>query len=139
LASGDGQKTLLESTAISYQFSSRFIITHAQPISENKKALDILSFAPFTRQGTDFNQDGIMVMNRLPASAEEIAGLNGKSFIDSHATKESFLREINNYPVVHLATHAVSNPGNSTAPFIAFYPQKNHSLKIVYFSMKCME
>jgi len=60
----------------------------------------------------------------LPSSADEIAGLNGLKYIDSQATKNRFLKELNKYAIIHLATHAVSD-NNGSAPFIAFYPQKN--------------
>jgi CHAT domain-containing protein len=61
-------------------------------------------------------------MNQLAASGSEIAGLPGKYFTDSEATKQQFLKYINQYPVVHLATHAIADTGNSAASFIAFYP-----------------
>jgi CHAT domain-containing protein len=34
-----------------------------------------------------------------------------------------FLQHLHEYPVVHLATHAIADTGNSAASFIAFYPQ----------------
>jgi LPXTG-motif cell wall-anchored protein len=62
-------------------------------------------------------------MQQLPASAQEIAHLPGHSFLNQQATKEQFLQHISEYPVVHLATHAIADTGNSAASFIAFYPQ----------------
>lgn len=61
-------------------------------------------------------------MQQLPASAQEIAQAPGRAFTNEQATKERFLANINRYPVVHLATHAIADTGNSAASFIAFYP-----------------
>lgn len=122
LPADEGSNILLETTTISYQFSSRFIIN--QPVSEKKSSVDVLAFAPFVRKGIGFDQPGFEFMNQLPASGKEIAGLKGKQYIDSLASKEHFLQEINKYPIIHLATHAVSDINNSSASFIAFYPKK---------------
>jgi CHAT domain-containing protein len=62
-------------------------------------------------------------MNQLSASGTEIAGLPGKYFTNTLATKQQFLKEINHYPIVHLATHAIADTANPSASFIAFYPQ----------------
>jgi CHAT domain-containing protein len=113
LPGADG-KLLLENHAISYHFSTRFLIP--QEVKEPQHSeLNILSMAPFASQG-------FQPMDRLPASAAEIAGLPGKQFTDSKATKEQFLSDLNRYPIVHLATHAVADINNSSGSYIAFYP-----------------
>jgi CHAT domain-containing protein len=61
-------------------------------------------------------------MQQLPASAQEIANLPGHAFTNQQATKERFLQQLQQYPVIHLATHAIADTGNSAASFIAFYP-----------------
>jgi CHAT domain-containing protein len=114
----------METTTISYQFSSRLI---AAPPAQDKKdysPVNVLSFAPFAGKGAAIDQTGISGFSQLPASREEIAGLPGSQYIDSLATKQQFLKEINKYPIVHLATHAVSSISNAAASFIAFYPHK---------------
>ena len=122
----DGSTSLLETTTISYQFSSRFITRNfSSGNNSNGSPYKILAFAPFSRKGTDFNRKSFSVMNQLPSSEEEILNLNGKKYTDSQATKEKFLQEINKYPIVHLATHAVADESNSSNPFIAFYPKYN--------------
>lgn len=124
---------LLESTAVSYQFSSRFIMNNYYSyIHSSYKEEKVLAFAPFVRQGAGSDQTGAM-MDRLPASGEEIAGLPGTRYLDSQATKERFLQEINKYPIVHLATHAVSDVNNTSASFIAFYPKKNSRVEDYLF------
>jgi CHAT domain-containing protein len=119
-ATGTGSATLLETTTVSYQFSSRLIVAPA--IHNNSSPVKVLAFAPFAEKGA-------AELSPLPASREEIAGLSGSQYIDSLATKEQFLKEINKYPIVHLATHAVSSIDNAAASFIAFYPAKRPSIE----------
>ena len=116
--------TLLEKITISYQFSSRLILNAGQSAAGTGPGSGkVLAFAPFAEKGGGFGQ-GSGVFSQLPASREEIAGLKGSTYIDSLATKERFLKEINKFPIVHLATHAVSSVDNAAASFIAFYPGK---------------
>ncbi|HTQ64099.1 MAG TPA: CHAT domain-containing tetratricopeptide repeat protein [Puia sp.] len=124
LPANESQNTLLETTTISYQFSSRFIIDENGSAVKENDSYRVLAFAPFVKEGAHFNQPGFGFMNRLPASSDEIADLNGKKYLDSVATKSIFLREMNNYPVIHLATHAISDVNNTSGSFIAFYPEK---------------
>jgi CHAT domain-containing protein len=120
----DGSKTLLETTEISYQFSARFLVA-ASPEKQEVTSYSVLAFAPFVHQSMPFPHPQFNFMNQLAASGSEIAGLPGKFFIDSEATKQQFLKNINQYPVVHLATHAIADTGNSAASFIAFYPHSH--------------
>jgi CHAT domain-containing protein len=114
----------LGTTTISYQFSSRLIGLPA-PVAPDERSVKILAFAPFAGKGADPGQSGSTSFSQLPASREEIEGLNGAVYIDSLATKERFLKEINKYPIVHLATHAVSSIDNAAASYIAFYPRRS--------------
>ncbi len=118
-----GVRTLLETTTISYRFSSRFIVTTPGSDQKELSSYEVLGFAPFASQGGIFDQGGA-AFKALPASGQEIGGLPGSRYMDSLATKKRFLEEMNKYPVIHLATHAVSSPDNASASFIAFYPQK---------------
>ncbi|MBC7829779.1 MAG: CHAT domain-containing protein [Chitinophagaceae bacterium] len=120
--------SLVETTVISYQLSSRFIS------AIGKKALpgtySSLAFAPFAGQSNlDPAKRGIATWNRLPASWEEIKDLEGVQYRDYTATKEKFLKDVNTYPVVHLATHAVANINNAAGSYIAFYPHSNSLLE----------
>jgi CHAT domain-containing protein len=120
---GADANTLLETTEISYQFSSRFIITQAARKQSSNTSLQTLAFAPFAQAGKPFPHPEYTFMQQLPASAQEIANLPGLTFTNQQATKEQFLQHLQQYPVVHLATHAIADTGNSAASFIAFYPQ----------------
>jgi len=121
LPAGEGDKTLLETTTISYRFSSRLLSSPTADASSS----GILSFAPFAGAGSE----GGVSFARLPASGEEIAGLQGTRFIDGQATKSEFLKEVNKYSIVHLATHAVSSLNNAASSFIAFYPVKHSPIE----------
>jgi CHAT domain-containing protein/Flp pilus assembly protein TadD len=115
-------RLLLETTAISYQFSSRFMVDQGPAARVEEGPNKVLAFAPFVHRKSG---PGDLMGEQLPASGEEISGLHGIKFEDSFATKSRFLQEINKYPIVHLATHAVSDIHNSAASYIAFYPQRN--------------
>jgi CHAT domain-containing protein len=141
-ADAEGRQWLVETTTISYRFSSKLL--SSQVASDGAGASDsrasgdasgvsgaatrsgkmgdgVLAFAPFGDRGAeDFK--------RLPASKEEITGLPGVQYLDGQATKERFLETINTYPVVHLATHAVSSMDNAANSFIAFYPGKGKAI-----------
>ena len=111
---GGGEDFLLRTTTISYRLSSRLL---AAPEDKAGGNMDVLSFAPFAEAASpDFP--------RLDASREEIAGLPGAQYIDSSATKSNFLKAANHYPVIHLATHAISSLTSASGSFIAFYPEK---------------
>ena len=124
LPDGTTGKTMLETTTISYQFSSRFMMGPSVTDKKENPLGNVLSFAPFATKGAEYQQTGLNSMNQLPASADEIASLDGARFTDSHATKSRFLQEVNKYPIIHLATHAFADVQNPEASFIAFYPEK---------------
>ncbi len=113
---------LIGKHSFSYQFSSRFI-----PLKETvsiKPDFDnaVLSFAPFAASGADLRGEGMGYLERLPDSKMEISSLGGKQYSDSQATKEAFLKSLNQFPIVHLATHAVADMHDPSASYIAFYP-----------------
>ena len=115
---------LLETNEISYQFSARFIIAQATTAPAYFTSLSTLALAPFAHAGKPFPHYEYNFMQQLPASAQEIAQLPGRSLTDNQATKQHFLDNYSQYPIVHLATHAIADTGNSAASFIAFYPQQ---------------
>jgi CHAT domain-containing protein len=124
---GPDAQPLLETTEISYQFASRFIIAQATRKQSTNNSMQTLAFAPFAQAGKSFPHPDYPFMQQLPASAQEIANLPGRAFTNQQATKKQFLQHLQQYPVVHLATHAIADTGNSAASFIAFYPQSQQS------------
>lgn len=125
-ADEEGSRTLLETTTISYRFSSR-LLTMGNSRAKVAEGAQILSFAPFSGGGQG------SLFPALPASGEEIADLQGARYTNAQATKRQFLQEINKYPIVHLATHAISSPSNAAASFIAFYPVKHSTIEDCLF------
>jgi len=123
-ADANGERRLVETTTMSYRWSSKLLEAGGAPVVRQEQG--ILSFAPFAASGAA-GTDG--PFSRLPASAEEIAGLTGTQFFDAKATKTQFLHTVDQYPIVHLATHAVSSPDNTAASFIAFYPAKHSPIE----------
>jgi CHAT domain-containing protein len=112
-------KYLIETFSIQYQFSSALLGKNKTP----RKVPGILSFAPFALSG--YNDSSGYSFSSLPASKDEIAKLEGVSFIDSSATKNNFLQFINKYGTIHLATHASVNNEDPSHSFIAFHPGNN--------------
>ena len=133
LPSGTGTGTLLETTTISFRFSSRLLTAPATPGGNNSSPVRILAFAPFASKGASFDTADPIRFSSLPASREEIAGLPGRQYMDSMATRANFLKELNKYPIVHLATHAVSSVNDAAASFVAFYPQKRSRIEDCLF------
>jgi CHAT domain-containing protein/Tfp pilus assembly protein PilF len=113
---------LVEKHAISYQFSSRFVVEKEAVAAAAGSAKEILSFAPFAAAGADLHDEGMGELDRLPGSAAEISLLAGRQYSDQEATKDNFLKTLNRYPIIHLATHAVADLDDPGASYIAFYP-----------------
>lgn len=124
LPDGNTGKLLVETTTISYQFSTRFLMNAHTTDKSTDAVENILSFAPFIKQGAGYQQAGYDFIGQLPASGEEIAALKGSSYTNSRATKTNFLQQAGRYPIIHLATHAIGDAQNAAASFIAFYPEK---------------
>jgi len=125
---------LIETVTISYQLSARFLSEAFRRERSDFAQYAVLSFAPFAGDisvtdtfslaGDSGNMRGdIGYMGSLPGSGKEIAGLPGRQFVNAQATKANFLREINQFPVIHLATHAWSDPADSKGSRIFFYPE----------------
>lgn len=110
-----GGMFLLESKVISYHFSAE-LLRLSQQRKQRYADYNVLAFAPFAGQ---INDDS---WQSLPSSQEEIAQLPGKTFYNEAATRANFMRQANTFPVVHLATHAVSNTEDPGSSYISFYP-----------------
>lgn len=115
----DAGKYLIEKFSIQYQYSTALLGKDAT----NSLQSGTLAFAPFaSRAAADLTGN---LFSGLPASKEETDKLKGKIFIDSAATKNNFLQHINQYAIVHLATHASVNNEDPLRSFIVFSPVKD--------------
>jgi CHAT domain-containing protein len=122
---GDEDGTpLIETKTISYQLSAKFLGSSSPNQKTSYHQYAVLSFAPFAGSGEWVNTGPSRYMERLPSSGQEIAGLQGKQFLNEQATKDRFLQEMNHFPVIHLATHALTDPRDSQVSMICFFPQR---------------
>jgi CHAT domain-containing protein/tetratricopeptide (TPR) repeat protein len=120
---GDGKGgMIIENHEVSYEFSARFIVDEEKIFTKTGTNKPILSFAPFSKRGADLQSEGMGSLEKLPFSQDEIAGLNGSRFDDQYATKEVFIKNLNRFPIIHLATHAITDLNNPSASYIAFFP-----------------
>jgi CHAT domain-containing protein/tetratricopeptide (TPR) repeat protein len=117
----DGNQ-LIENHMVGYEFSARFITDQDGESFNQFSSNSVLSFAPFSQNGARLQSEGMGTLEKLPFSKEEISELAGSRFADQAATKEAFMKNLNRYPILHLATHAVTDLDNPSASFIAFYP-----------------
>jgi CHAT domain-containing protein len=105
---------LIKSKTISYAYSLSFTEQNSR-LSRNSKS-DFIGFAPVT-----FDK---LKLNTLKNSAKELnfasSLIKGYSFIESTATKSSFLANATDAKIIHLATHAEA----SESPWIAFHDEK---------------
>ena len=113
---------IIEDHAIGYEFSARYIIGSERANMQQKQNSEVLSFAPFSQRGYQLSGAGMAGLEKLPFSKEEINGLPGSHLDDRSATKTAFMKNIDRFPVIHLATHAMTDLDNPSASFIAFYP-----------------
>ncbi len=109
---------LIEQVAVQYQYSTALLKRDETELAD----APILSFAPFT-------EDSSGALTTLVNSKHEVETLNGKTFLDTSATKSNFLQNCGAFKIVHLATHAVVNNEAENLSYIAFSPrQQDHLL-----------
>jgi CHAT domain-containing protein/Tfp pilus assembly protein PilF len=102
--------------AISYNYTAGFLTDKRASGFAN---YNVLAMAPFSG---DENPD--LILPSLPSSIEEISGLPGKKLSGSEAVKDQFISLSGQYPVIHLATHAIANDSNLLGSYIEFYGLK---------------
>ena len=93
-------------------------------MKEEKKGIkdhQTLALAPFVKEGW---KDSTLSLETLPYSAEEIKEIEGKQLSGREATKEALIKNLRQYEVLHLATHAVVNNERDQLSFIAFSPKE---------------
>jgi len=122
---------LLNTHVISYEFSSRFLTGIKTVMPEEALENPIIAFAPFSGRGAEI--PGVGNLEKLFYSGKEIEGLPGRKLLDHAAEKSVFLQQGKRYPVIHLATHAVTDMENPSASFIAFYPDSGAKSKSLLY------
>jgi len=122
LPGNDEGKMIIEQHAIAYEFSARYIISSQVSAINQRQNHEVISFAPFSQRGYQLADKGINGLEKLPFSKEEISVLPGVRLDDRSATKDVFMKNLDRFPVIHLATHAMTDLDNPSASYIAFYP-----------------
>ena len=112
---------LLERFDITYQYSASFLRPESKPILLPKQVLVVTPFAVAGLGG---------VFGTLPASGQEMGGVNGVKLTDRAATKGRFLELAKQASVIHLATHALANNEIPEGSYIAFAPELNTENKL---------
>ena len=113
LGDGEAASWLLHDYAISYHYSANFLFDES---TAGVGAYNVLAMAPFTGSET-----GSGLLPSLPSSGQEIASLPGKQVTGAAATRAAFIALCGQYPVIHLATHAVANDKDPAGCYIEFY------------------
>ena len=108
---------MIRNYSISYNYS-------ADILSERRDAkrinYQVLAMAPFSGSNNDQS-----ILPALSYSASEIDMLPGKKLSGPNATKRQFVSLSGQFPIVHLATHAIANDTNLLGTYIEFYGLKN--------------
>lgn len=107
-------ENLLEKYTVTYNYSCT-ILQNSRGAGSSI-GTGVLAMAPFDQASNSENWP------RLPASRQEIAGLQGTQLYNTQATKQAFITKAQNFNIVHLATHAYANDRDPNQSFIAFYP-----------------
>jgi CHAT domain-containing protein/Tfp pilus assembly protein PilF len=137
---------LLNQYQISYAYSATLLdeMTHKKYSKEPTK--NIVAFAPsfqndklkipnLSAGGFDTYQLGHLIFNKT--SVKEINNkIPATIFTDEQATKVQFLKSLESYRIIHLATHGKSNKNNGALGFLAFHPEKNNPEKALIFNQE---
>jgi CHAT domain-containing protein len=108
---------MLNQFAISYNYSANFFGDQKLPADHEYK---VLAMAPFSE-----NKNQGVILPSLPSSADEINHLPGKILVGTAANKTDFIASCGQFPIVHLATHAVANDADPLGSYIEFYGLKS--------------
>lgn len=122
------QSYLIQQYQISYNYSATQLF---ETVSKRTSGKGNLQFAP------SYNGDTLklsrevwdMVLYKLKYNQEEAIKVNkligGKLFIDSLATRSSFINYAPTAQLIHLATHGKANDQNGEFSYLAFHPTSN--------------
>ena len=116
---------LIETNEIHYEYSLSFSKENSEITRSANR--DFLGVAPI-----NFTE-GLEPLKRTEKEVSTAETFySGKLLMNTDATKENFINEVNNYKICHLATHA--NASDSIMPWIAF-----HNTKMNQFEFKTLK
>ena len=114
----ESQSYLFETYAIHYNYSATLL---DKVLGKNQSTFtdDFIGYAPSfgDMASVERSYTGDFLLANLKCSEDEVSNITaligGVGRMDDDATKENFLGEVNNYKIVHLATHAFVNLSDS--------------------------
>lgn len=109
-------KYLVEKLAVTYQYNASLL----QPVRKSWPTRSVLAMAPFA--GQDYRDPAGQYFSRLPYTNTEFSGGKVKRLVDTAATRAQLVTYANQYPVLHLATHASVNNRDPGLSFIQLAP-----------------
>lgn len=110
----NNNKYLIKEHEISYAYSTSYLDKNNHKFRNPKN--NLTSFAPET-----FSYDNLTQLPGSKNEAEKIAELfSGDINTNDRASKDIFIKKLNNYKIIHLSTHSDAN----NAPWIAFKDKK---------------
>ncbi len=114
----NAQSYLFEKYAVNYNYSATLLNKVISKETSNFKA-NFIGYAPtFSAPGTSGTRSSMnFELSSLKCNMDEVndieSMIGGAKRISDKATKDNFLKEVNDYKIVHLATHAFVNPNDS--------------------------
>ncbi|MDH7446930.1 CHAT domain-containing protein [Aquimarina sp. 2201CG14-23] len=108
-------KYLIEDSEINYTYSLSFQKQNTNRERFAKK--EFLGIAP-----RDFDNDLTSLKNTTKEVTRANSYYSGLLLLNEEATKDNFVKELSDYKIIHLATHAFAT--DSITPWIAFQDQK---------------
>jgi CHAT domain-containing protein/tetratricopeptide (TPR) repeat protein len=136
-SANDHHTYLINEFELSYQFSSTLWVSSRQKDRIDLKSLNYAGFAPgnfsFMKKSDSIGNDEVS-LSSLPFSKNEIHdisdliiknGGNTHLFSEHEATEKNFRDHLENYSIIHIATHSIINDQLPELSGLIFFPDKN--------------
>ena len=120
--SKSGINYLIQDYSVSYVNSASLLAQLNEKKSTNKK---LLAFAPSFQSGNNSRHSLLPLPNNKNEVKTILDYFKGKSYTDMQATATEFFKELPNYGILHLATHAIIDDTTPENSFLAFTPSPN--------------
>lgn len=102
---------------------------------------NVLAMAPFT--SLKFNDQQFFrnssKLSELPHTIKEIRPICQTPILNRDATKEYFINNVSDYPIIHLATHARINTNKPEYSHILFYPEPHRESRLFAHEIASMD
>jgi CHAT domain-containing protein/Tfp pilus assembly protein PilF len=116
----DSYSYLIHDYTFHYQYAAGLIPTYAQIAQQNSSG-DLMAFAP-----TFGSTASAEKLSSLDFSVEEVENINellgGDRFVGEEATEAAFKKNVQDYSIIHLATHAVLDDQDADRSRLHFSP-----------------